>query len=166
MGKGQWSESGWSAVSKKSDATIERYKTNLVAEGFTQNYGIDYQETFAPVVKMNFHSYLSYLAAIKIVRCEKCIPSWWFKWRSICGCTYSHLNLLLKRFVDWRRLSGLKHSPRALFARFQCSIRLAKATTFIKWDKGKIVVLIVYVDVILVTGNDMKKVTQLKVRLA
>ena len=37
----------------KSDGSIERYKARLVAKGFTRTYGIDYQETFGLVAKIN-----------------------------------------------------------------------------------------------------------------
>jgi Reverse transcriptase (RNA-dependent DNA polymerase) len=40
-------------IKYNSDGTVERYKTRLVAKGYTQTYGIGYQKTFAPVAKMS-----------------------------------------------------------------------------------------------------------------
>ena len=45
------------------DGSVNRYKARLVAKGFTRSYGIDYQETFAPIAKLNTIWVLLSLAA-------------------------------------------------------------------------------------------------------
>ena len=38
-------------VKRKADGSVERYKTQLVAKGFHQQFGVDYDKTYSPVIK-------------------------------------------------------------------------------------------------------------------
>ena len=38
-------------IKTRSDGTVDRYKARLVAKGFTQEYEIDYEETFVPMAR-------------------------------------------------------------------------------------------------------------------
>ena len=40
-------------MKKNAVGEIEKYKACLVAKGFTQIYGIDYYETYAPVARLS-----------------------------------------------------------------------------------------------------------------
>jgi Reverse transcriptase (RNA-dependent DNA polymerase) len=41
------------SIKHTPEGKVDRFKARLVAKGYTQTYGVDYEETFAPVAKMN-----------------------------------------------------------------------------------------------------------------
>ncbi|CAJ2638271.1 unnamed protein product [Trifolium pratense] len=124
-------------VKYNSDGSIETYKARLVAKGFTQTYGIDYSETFAPVAKLN---------TVRILLSHAANLDW--------PLHHSLLELWFEKFTHSMKKQGYIQGQ-------------ADHTLFTKFSKdGKIVVLIVYVDDIVLTGDDIVEMARVKEKLA
>ena len=66
-GKWIWTHKRW------ADGTLDRYEARWVLWGFTQRPGVDYDETFSPVVKpATVRTVLSLLVCAS-ARCEECV---------------------------------------------------------------------------------------------
>ncbi|RVW88523.1 Retrovirus-related Pol polyprotein from transposon TNT 1-94 [Vitis vinifera] len=164
-------------IKYKADGSVERFKARLVARGFTQSYGIDYQETFAPVAKLNTIRILLSLA----VNQDWCLQQLDIKNAFLNGDLEEEVYMeippgfeesMVKNQVCklQKSLYGLKQSPRAWFDRFtKAVLKLgykqgqADHTLFVKKSHaGKLAILIVYVDDIILSGNDMGELQNLK----
>ena len=52
-------------VKHNADGSVSRYKARLVAKGYAQTYGIDFEETFNPITKMEIVRAIISLAVSK-----------------------------------------------------------------------------------------------------
>ncbi|XP_073126194.1 uncharacterized protein [Henckelia pumila] len=161
----------------KANGSVERYKACIVAKGFTQTYGIDYQETFAPVAKIHSIRVLLSLA----VNLNWQLHQLDIKNAFLNGDLEEEVFMSLppgfqgkydqNKVCRLRKsLYGLKQSPRVWFERFLKAVKAqgyyqsqADHTMFYKHSKkGQIAVLIVYVDDIILTGDDFEELARLK----
>ena len=164
----------------KADGSIDRYKARLVAKGYTQKYGIDYQETFSSVAKLKTVRVLLSLAANLD----------WPLHQLDMKNAFLHGDLEEEIYMDLppgytatseakiacrlqRALYELKQSPRAWFGRFSSAMRKygfqqsnSDHTLFLKHYVGKITAFIVYVDNMIITGDDVEETSRLQEQLS
>lgn len=104
------------------DGNIDRYKAKLVAKSYTQKFGIDYDDTFAPVAKMNTIRILMTIAANE----DWPLRQFDVKNAFLNGILEEEVYMDQPPGIDCnkkvcrlkRALYGLKQSPNAWFARF------------------------------------------------
>ncbi|CAL1402230.1 unnamed protein product [Linum trigynum] len=163
------------AVKVKADGTLERFRARLVVQGFGQEYGLDYDETFAPVAKMQTVRTLLAVAAVR----------GWPLFQLDVKNAFLHGDLkevvYMKRPPGYtvgrddqvcrlrRSLYGLKQAPRAWFEKFQSTVLALgfKQSTndpslFLRSSSAGIIALLLYVDDMIITGDDASGITHLK----
>ena len=161
-------------IKTRSDGSIEHYKTCLVAKGFTQEYEIDYEKTFAPVARISsVHALLAVAAANKWDLFQMDVKNAFLN-GDLSEAVYMQpppgLSVDSNKVCHLRRaLYGLKQAPRAWFAKFSSTIfRLGytaspydSALFLRRTDKGTILLLL-YVNDMIIIGDNLSGIQELK----
>lgn len=148
---------------------VDKYKARLVVKGYSQQYGVDYTEVFAPVARMETIRLVVALAAQK----------GWIIYQLDVKSAFLHGELNEEVFVEQpcgyvqkgnehkvyklkKALYGLKQAPRAWYSRIEAYFMKEgfkrcdyEHTLFIKTRKeDKVLIVSLYVDDLVFTGND------------
>ncbi|KAJ9541490.1 LOW QUALITY PROTEIN: hypothetical protein OSB04_027996 [Centaurea solstitialis] len=157
---------------------FDRYKARLVAKGFNQEYGIDYEETFAPVARVTSVRSLLAIAATKNWPLFQMDVKNAFLNGDLSEEVYMTpppgVSLPSGHVCRLRKaLYGLKHAPRAWFEKFSNTV-LSLGFSASNYDSGLFtrttaagsILLLLYVDDMIITGSDSTGIASLKQSLS
>ncbi|KAJ9548438.1 hypothetical protein OSB04_020981 [Centaurea solstitialis] len=165
-------------IKTRSDGSVERYKARLVAKGYSQQYGMDYDETFAPVAKMTTVRTLIAVASIRQWKiCQMDVKNAFLN-----GDLHEEVYMTPPPGVAHKpgevcrlrkALYGLKQAPRAWFEKFSTVITSLGFTPsnhdsalFVRCTGAGRILLSLYVDDMIITGDDHDGIESLKQELA
>ena len=165
------------SIKLNSDGSFHRYKARLVALGNKQEYGVDYDETFALVAKMTTIRTVLSIAASKGWSLHQMDVKNVFLHGDLAEDIYmTPPQGLFSSFVAVcklkRSLYGLRQAPRAWFENFQTTLlgfsftqSRYDSSLFIQTTAASIVLLLIYVDDMVITGSDHVSIQHLKRQL-
>jgi len=165
----------------KADGTIDKFKARLVAKGYAQQEGIDYEDTFAPVAKLNTIRLLIALATKHHWNIHQLDVKSAFLNGDLKEEVYlvqpegfvkqgqEHLVCRLRK-----ALYGLKQAPRSWYVKidtFFLQNGFVKSKNdpnlYVKKDeKGNVALISLYVDDLIITGSAHKLIEEIKVQLS
>ncbi|CAJ2663992.1 unnamed protein product [Trifolium pratense] len=157
---------------------VEKYKARLVAKGYSQQYGIDYNEVFAPVARWDTIRTLLCIAASKGWEVHQLDVKSAFLHGELTEDVYVEQPLGYqttekdKVYKLQKALYGLKQAPRAWYSKIEsyfCQEKFDKCqnehTLFVKQDGDKILIVSLYVDDLIYTGNDKMLFEEFKISM-